>query len=412
MMLRKKVWARLVTLLPWSLVLTSLPSVVLLTLLPRGLQAQYNNQRPDAFDKANNTVNKVASAIAVFQPYLLKARQLFYDAKQMAGDLKRDARGVLRKDSSGAYNNNGGTYNGGSYSSNNGTYSSNNGSYNSNGGNTYSSNSGSGNSNNGSYNNNGSNSNNSSYGNGSNGSYGNGSNGSNGNNSSYGNGNNGSYGNNGGGYSNNPATYMQGQSLPINNPSTVNNDATGNWGNQNNGLYGNCLDALTGTVMGMGEAASSPKSVDLMFFAPADGQNTYHLMTPGFARNNGTATYMTDHTSDQVQQWTDVNESEVALTKLTIGQFNQIQNNGQIQNAARNAQGYSGDFSSVEQKLDGAVFAVRTTTDSREVFALVAVIKQLGTSGSNGYLKIAIKSTGVDLNHDGQADANAYLRGQ
>jgi hypothetical protein len=204
---------------------------------------------------------------------------------------------------------------------------------------------------------------------------------------------------------------MQGQSLPINNPSTVNNDGTGNWGNQNNGLYGNCLDVLTGTVMGMGDAAASPKSVDIMFFAPADGQNTYLLMTPGFARNNSTATYMTEHTSDQVQQWTDINESEVALTKMTIGQFNQIQNNGQIQSAARNAQDYSGYYGAVGQKLDGAVFAIRTIAEGREVYALVAVLKQIGTSGSNGYLKIAIKSTGVDLNHDGQADANAYLRG-
>jgi len=203
---------------------------------------------------------------------------------------------------------------------------------------------------------------------------------------------------------------MQGQSLPINNPSSVNNDATGNWGNQNNGLYGNCLDALTGTVLGMGEAASSPTSVDLLFFAPADGQNTYVLMTPGFARNNSTAGYMTEHVSEQVLKWTDVNESEVALTKMTIGPFNQIQNNGQIQNAARNAQEYAGVYTSVGQKLDGSVFAIKTETAGREVYALVAIIKQYGTSGNNGYLKIAIKSTGVDTNRDGQADANAYLR--
>lgn len=343
---------------------------LLLTLLPWGLQAQYNQQQ-NVFDKANNAVNKAVTAIAVFQPYLLKARQLFYDAKQMGSDLKRDAKQTFGKDSSRTYNNNSNSYNSGSsYNSN----SNNNNSYNSN------------NSTNNTNNTNSNNSYNSS--------------------SSYGNGNN-----NSNNYSNNnPSTYMQGQSLPINNPSSVNNDGTGNWGNQNNGLYGNCLDALSGTVLGMGEAAASPKSVDLLFFAPADGQNTYYLMTPGFARNNSTAGYMTEHVSEQVLQWTDVNESEVALTKLTVGQFNQIQNNGQIQSAARNAQGYSGNYSSVGQKLDGAVFAVRTQTDGREVFALIAVVKQIGTSGNNGYLKIAIKSTGVDTNHDGQADANAYLR--
>ncbi|HSC40475.1 MAG TPA: hypothetical protein VLD19_21480, partial [Chitinophagaceae bacterium] len=200
------------------------------------------------------------------------------------------------------------------------------------------------------------------------------------------------------------------QSLPINNPASINNDATGNWGNQNNGLYGNCLDALTGTVMGMGDAAQTPVSVDLLFFAPADGQNTYILMTPGFARNNSTAGYMTEHVSDQVMQWSDVNESEVALTKLTIGQFNQIQNNSQIQSAVRNAQNYAGYYTSVAQKLDGQVFSLKIQMESREVYALVAVIRQIGTSGSNGYLKIKIKSVGIDANHDGQVDANVYTR--
>jgi hypothetical protein len=160
----------------------------------------------------------------------------------------------------------------------------------------------------------------------------------------------------------------------------------------------------------MGDAAQAPKSVDLMFFAPTDGQNSYCIMTPGFARNNGTAGYMTQHVSEQVMQWSDVNESEVALTKLTLGQFNQIQNNSQIQSAVRNAQDYAGYYTSVGQKLDGQVFAVKMQMDDREIYALVAVIKHMGTSGSSGYLKIKIKSTGIDLNHDGQVDANAYQR--
>src|SRR5882757_2092442 len=83
------------------------------------LSAQSGGQ--DVFQKANNAINKATNAIAVFQPYLLKARQLFYDAKQMGGDMKRDAKRVFGKDSSG-YNN------GGSYSNNN------SGSYNNNGG--------------------------------------------------------------------------------------------------------------------------------------------------------------------------------------------------------------------------------------------------------------------------------------
>ena len=354
-----------------------LPLLTLLALLfhPRPGMCQQANGN-NVFDKANNAVNKISNAIAVFQPYLLKARQIYYDAKQTASDFKRDAKGVFHKDSA----NNAGYGNSG--------YGSNSGSSGSSGYNGSSTNSGYG-----GYS--------SSNGNGTNG----GNNGysSNGGNSGYG----GTYQN---GSSGNAAPYLQGQSLPVNNPSSVNDDATGNWGNQNNGLYGNCLDVLTGTVMGMGEAAQSPGSVDLLFFAPSDGQNTYTLMTPGFARNDGSAGAMTEGVSEQVKQWSDINESEVALTKITIGQFNQIQNNSQIQNAARNAQDYAGWYSSVAQKLDGRVFAVRVSMENRDVYALVAVIRQIGTSGNNGYLKIKIKSTGLDANHDGQVDANVYLR--
>lgn len=198
--------------------------------------------------------------------------------------------------------------------------------------------------------------------------------------------------------------------LPVNEPATVNNDGSGNWGNQNNALYGNCLDVMTGTVMGMGEAADNPASVDLIFFASTDVPGNYVVITPNFVRTNSTATYMTQHTSDPVLQWKDVSESEVALTKMTIGQFNQIQNNNQISNAVRNAQNYAGYLGFVGQRLEGQVLAVRTQMENREVYALVAVEKQLGVSGSNGYLKIRIKAQGVDNNNNGIPDANYYIR--
>jgi hypothetical protein len=328
--------------------------------------------KTDAFQKANNGLNKVSNVIAVFQPYLLKARQIFYDAKQLGTDAKNSSRAMFKKNGTGNQNGNGyDTSQNVNYSyqdtSKGSAGATTNNSYNQNYNNSYNQN------------------NNNNYG------------------SSSQNGSN-NYSSN-----SNPQNYLPDQSLPINNPASVNNDGTGNWGNQNNGLYGNCLDVMTGTVLGMGDASQAPTSVDLIFFAPADGQNTYYLMTPGFARNNGTASYMTEHVSDQVQQWSDVNESEVALTKLTIGQFNQIQNNGQIQSAVRNAQNYSGNYSSPEQKLDGKVFAVKVQMDNREVYALVAVIKQFGTSGSNGYLQIKIKTTGIDSGN-GQVNANAYMR--
>jgi hypothetical protein len=349
---------------------------------------------PDVFQKADNTVNKVNTIIAVFQPYILKARQLYYDGKQLAGDVKNSANSTFGKNG-----NTGGTggYNSGSYNNQTGYTdgsTNNQQGYNNNG-----------------YNNSGSNSTQSGYNSGStNGGY-------NTNNSSQNQGgfnNSNGYSNgqmNGSGYnSSGIQNYLPNQSLPVNNPSTINSDGSGNWGNQNNGLYGNCLDALTGTVMGMGDAADRPGSVDLMFFAPADGQNTYTLMTPGFARNNGTATYMTEHTSDQVMQWSDVNETEVALTRLTLGQFDQIQNNSQILNAVRMAQNYAGYYSAVGQKLDGMVFAVKAELESRQVYALIAVSRQVGTSGSNGYLKIRIKAQGVDANANGAPNANFYQR--
>jgi len=347
----------------------------------------------DVFQKANNAVNKATNAIAVFQPYLLKARQLFYDAKQMAGDVKNYAKSTFGKNGNitntgvaGPNYSNGNTIQSGSYDTShnynqynqNPQYTGSQGSQYNQGGNTQNNSS-------------------STY--------------------SSGSASQGGYPTNatqGGTQSNatgqNIQSYLPNQSMPINNAASVNNDGTGNWGNQNNGLYGNCLDALTGTVMGIGEAAQKPAAVDLLFFAPADGQNTYILMTPGFARNNSTATYMTEHVSDQVQQWSDVTESEVALTKLTLGQFTQIQNNGQIQNAVRNAQNYSGLYTSVGQKLDGQVFAVKVQMENREVYALIAVLKQIGTSGSNGYLKIRIKALGIDNNNNGSPDANNYIR--
>ncbi|RTL58746.1 MAG: hypothetical protein EKK37_10495 [Sphingobacteriales bacterium] len=338
--------------------------------------AQQTNGKQDVFQKANNTVNKVNTVISVFQPYLLKARQLFYDAKQLAANVKSAAKSVNQNNSSGYNNNN--TY---TQPGNNGSGYSYDSTANQN--NTIANNgSGTNNNNNGSYNNN---------------------------NTGYTQNDPNSSSQNNQGYNNSPQNYLTGQSLPITNTAIINNDGSGNWGNQNNALYGNCLDVMTGNVMGMGDAAQTPTAVDLMFFAPADGQNTYTLMTPGFAKNNGTAGYMTEHVSEQVQQWSDVNESEVALTKLTIGQFNQIQNNSQIQNAVRNAQEYAAYYSSVGQKLDGKVFAVKVQMDNRETYALIAVLKQIGTSGSNGYLKIQIKTTGL-ANANGQINTNAYIR--
>ncbi|MCO5947643.1 hypothetical protein [Mucilaginibacter flavidus] len=348
-----------------------LPVLILLLITAFDAYSQQNN-KISIFDKVNNTTTKASNLIAVFQPYLLKARQLFYDSKQLAVDVKAATKNAPGSNST---NLSSAGYSNSSVSTPNaqgsqGSYSANDAGNTAGGSGSYSSNQNTNNSAN-QYNQNAALNNNNSV---------------------------------------SSQNYLAGQSLPINNPQSVNNDDTGNLGNQNNGVYGNCLDVMTGTVMGMGEAAQKPGAVDLMFFAPADGQNTYYLMTPGFAKNNSTAGYMTEHVSEQAMQWSDINESEVALTRLTIGQFNQIQNNSQIQSAVRNAQGYAAYYASVGQKLDGQVFAIKMQMDSREVYGLMAVIKQIGTSGSSGYLKIKIKSTGIDTNSDGTADANVYQR--
>lgn len=327
--------------------------------------AQNNNDRIErTVQKAENTVNKARTIIDVFQPYLLKARQLYGQTKQLVKETKSSARGLK--------NNTNTNY---PVADNNPVVTNTNNTNipadpaagyptsNNNNGNSYPV---------AANNNTGTNTIPPQY----------------------------------GVYEN----YNTQQFLPITNDAVINSDGTGNWGNQNNGVYGNCLDVLTGTVLGMGEAEDNPGSVDLIFVAPADGQNTYVLMTPSFARNNSTATYMTAHTTDGVAKWKDVSESEVALTKLTLAQFEKIQNNQQISGAVKNAVNYSGYYTSVGNKLEGQVFAVKVEQENRTVYALVAVVKHYGTSGSNGYLKIKVKSQGIDNNGDGLVDPANYLR--
>ncbi len=300
----------------------------------------------DVFIKADNAVNKVVNSISIFQPLLLKARQIYYDSRQLVTDTKAAAKQI------------GGGNHGGWQDS---TYKTNAGGY------------GTGYSGQPSV--------------------------------SYPAVNNTAPGN----YPVTPQSYLPSQTLPINNPASVNADGSGNWGNQHNALYGNCLDALTGTVMGMGEALQRPGSVDLLFFAPSDGQNTYYLMTPDFARNDASASAMSNNASEAVKQWSDVNETEVAVTKITLGQFDQIQNNSQIGNAVLNATDYGGYYASVGQKLDGQVFAVRAQMPSRQLYALVAIERQIGTSGSNGYLLIRIKAQNPN-NGSSEPNAQSYVR--
>lgn len=309
--------------------------------------------------KADMGIAKAKATADIFQPYLLKARQLFMSAAQIVQDVKQNAKNLKTNNSNTAHNTD--VNEGQQQSADGNDYGYNNSS-------TTSGNSG--------YDNTGSTSNI----------------------------NTGSY--DYGSYSD----YTRQQYLPITNEATINQDGTGNWGNQNHSIYGNCLDVLTGNVVGMGEAEDNPASIDLLFFAPTDGQGTYVLMTPNFAKTNGTATYISQHHSDGVQAWSSISESEVGLTNLTLAQFDKIQNNSQIKSVAKNCRNYAGYYTSVGKKLEGQVFAVKVEQEEKTVYALIAVVKQFGTNGSNGYLKIKVKSVGEDVNSDGRIDTQSYLR--
>jgi len=202
-----------------------------------------------------------------------------------------------------------------------------------------------------------------------------------------------------------PATYDPG--IPEN--TSYNNDGSANWGNQYNAVYGCFLDAMTGTVMDGGTAEEKPGSVDLIFLAPNDGQNTYYLVTPNFAHDGGADCFWGSCTTDNpVRSWKDVNESEVALTTLSGAQFDKIQYNSQLSGAVKSARGFAGYYSSPGTKLDGKVFAIKTQMENRTAYALVYVVQHIGTSGSKGALKVKIKCTGFDTNGDGNPDVRAY----
>ena len=265
--------------------------------------------KKDVFTRVDNKLNKASTVISVFQPYLLKARQIFFDTKELAGELKRSAKQKPSEESASQKENQ------------------------------------------------------------------------------------------------EIMNYLPEQNLPVNDPATINVDGTGNWGNQNNGLYGNCLNVLTGAVMGLGEAEESPKSVDVIFVA-ANG--SYQLWSPEYARNQVAAQYTSRSTYESVSKWNDVNETEIAETRLTAGQFDKIQTNSQILNAVKNAPNYASSLT-LFGKLDGKVFAVKAELEDRTVYGLIKVVKHYGTEGNNGYLKIQIKAEGIN-NGSGQIDVNAYLR--
>lgn len=195
-----------------------------------------------------------------------------------------------------------------------------------------------------------------------------------------------------------PPYTPENYSVPEN--ENYNADGTMNIGHQNSALYGNCIDLLSARVVGMGEAEENPGSIDLIFFSQFGGLG-YSFESPAEAPtiNEGVS----------VKAWRQRNETEIAETKISIAQFEKITANTQLLNAVKNTSGFKGEFYT-PNKMDGRVFAAKITQDDRELYALIAVYKQYGTSGSNGYLKIKIKVQGIDANRDGYPDPGAYRR--
>lgn len=193
-------------------------------------------------------------------------------------------------------------------------------------------------------------------------------------------------------------------------------DGTAFFGSQNHQEYGCYLDISTGTVMDDVDASTQTGSVDLIFTATDHFGSApmYAFLSPALAKNDFFANYYFRGSKykDQnipVKEWEDVNESEIALTKLTLAQFEKIQNNQQLQAVIKQA-GVFKDRLESRTKLTGKVIAVKTHVAHREAYGLIAIMDHFGTTGSNGCLKIKIKVTGFDQNADGIPEAETYLK--
>lgn len=182
-------------------------------------------------------------------------------------------------------------------------------------------------------------------------------------------------------------------------------------GNQYNLQRGCFLDLIGGRARNLDSAKRHPNSIDLIFLAPNDGQDAYYLMTPAYSKSGAGANAMwgSNSTENPVKSWSAINESEIAPTNLTAADFYNISTNSQLNTAIQGAKNFSGNFVSAGGiKLGGQVFAVKLNMDNRQLQALILVVDHLGTSGTNGYLKVIVKVTGIDTNNDGKPDNNGY----
>jgi len=193
-----------------------------------------------------------------------------------------------------------------------------------------------------------------------------------------------------------------------------NADGSANWGSQNHKEFGCYLDMTSGNIMDDIDAAGNTNSVDVIYtttdyFGSAP---MYALLSPALVKNDIFANYYFRGPSykDQnipVRLWEEVNESEIALTNLTVAQFDKIKDNKQLAVVIQQTPGFKDRLES-RTKLTGKIIAVKTKMGHREAHGLIYIQDQFGTTGTNTYLKVKIKVSGVDADGDGQADAELY----
>ena len=197
--------------------------------------------------------------------------------------------------------------------------------------------------------------------------------------------------------------------------SSYNTDGTANLGNQNNKEFGCYLDMTSGTVLDEVDAAGNTRSVDLIFTATDyfGSAPMYAFLSPSLVKNDVFANYyfrgsQFKDANIPVRQWEEVNESEIALTNLTLERFEKIKNNNQLTAVIKQTTGFKDRFES-RSKIQGKVFAVKTHMAQHEALGLIYIVDQLASTGVNGFLKIKIKVTGFDSNGDGNPDTNNYI---
>ncbi len=198
------------------------------------------------------------------------------------------------------------------------------------------------------------------------------------------------------------------------NETAYSTDGSAFWGNQNHKIYGCYLDISTGSILDEIDAAGNTAAVDVVFTATDHFGSSpmYAFLSPALVKNDFFASYyfrgpLYKDQNIPMKQWDEVNESELAMTNLTLAQFDKITNNSQLQAVLKQTSAFKDRIES-RTKLNGKVIAVRTHIQNREAIGLIAILDHLGTTGTSGCLKIKIKVTGFDQNGDGLADPVIY----